>query len=134
MNSHEDFRIRIEQGPLTGREFELTQPEVIIGRDESVDLVFSSASVSRQHARLIRQGNNYLIEDLGSSNGTYVNGERLGTDQKLLEFGDRIGLGRAITLLYFSLDWEKQPAAQEAISEPSKISPFKTMATAALSS
>lgn len=121
MNSHKDFRLRIEQGPLTGREFKLTQPEVIIGRDKSLDLVFSSASVSRQHARLIRQGDNYLIEDLGSSNGTYINGERLSTDRKLLRFGDRIGLGKAITLLYFSQDWEKQPAVQEAISEPSRL-------------
>ncbi|HEX6269394.1 MAG TPA: FHA domain-containing protein [Anaerolineales bacterium] len=80
-------------------EFELTQPEIIIGRESGVDLVIPSPAVSRRHARLSREGDEYVLEDLGSSNGTFLNGERL-VGQRALKSGDQIRLGQAITLTY----------------------------------
>lgn len=122
MNSHNKFKLRIKQGPSTGREYELTRPEIIIGRNENVDLIITSASVSRQHARLVRQGDDYAIEDLGSSNGTYINGEKLGTNRILLKSGDRIRLGQSVTLVYYSPQLKKGKSSQKAISEPSQLS------------
>ena len=79
------------------QEFELTRSEIIIGREPSVDLPIPSPAVSRRHARLIREGAGYALEDLGSSNGTFLNGERL-AGRRLLKSGDQIRLGQTITL------------------------------------
>lgn len=49
----------------------------VIGRDAEVDLNLSGASVSRQHARVDRRGNDWLVTDLGSTNGTFIDGARL---------------------------------------------------------
>ncbi|MGZ9234313.1 MAG: FHA domain-containing protein, partial [Anaerolineales bacterium] len=80
-------------------EFELTRSEVIIGRDPGVDLTISSPAVSRRHARLTREGDGYVLEDLGSSNGTFVNEQKL-TGPRRLKSGDQIRLGHAVTLTY----------------------------------
>ncbi|MHB8193452.1 MAG: FHA domain-containing protein [Bellilinea sp.] len=54
-----------------------------------------SPGVSRRHARLIQQDQGYLLEDLGSSNGTFVNGERISTGVQLKN-GDEVRLGQAV--------------------------------------
>jgi len=81
------------------KEFELTRSEIIIGRDPAVDLPISSPAVSRRHARLTRDGGHYALEDLGSSNGTFVNEEKL-TGRRPLKSGDQIRLGQAITMVF----------------------------------
>lgn len=63
-----------------------------IGRDPDNDLVIDAPMVSRRHARLIVEGDRTRIEDLGSSNGTYINGERV-HGSATVRPGDRIGLG-----------------------------------------
>ncbi|MBN1451247.1 MAG: FHA domain-containing protein [Anaerolineales bacterium] len=99
MNRSGDFKLIIREDAVSPKEFELTRPEIIIGRDPNVDLTFPSPAVSRRHARLTRDGEGYLLEDLGSSNGTYLNGDRL-VEQRKLKTGDQIRLGQAITLTY----------------------------------
>jgi ABC-type multidrug transport system ATPase subunit len=95
------------QSSAPPKEFELIKSEVVIGRDESVDIVISTPAVSRRHARLMMQGDGYIIEDLGSSNGTFINGDRL-IGRHTLQPGDQIRLGQAITLNYSA------PIAEEA--------------------
>ena len=99
MNKSSDFKLILKEGTTSPKEFELTRPEVIIGRDPNVDVTFPSPAVSRRHARLTREGEGYMLEDLGSSNGTYLNGERL-SERRLLKTGDQIRFGQAITLTY----------------------------------
>jgi len=84
---------------ITPEEFELTKSEIIIGREEDADLTVPSQAVSRRHARLTRKEDGYVVEDLGSSNGTYINGQKL-SGQRTLKSGDQIRLGRAVTLVY----------------------------------
>lgn len=72
----------------------LEADRVVAGRDISADLLLEDTSVSRQHAELIRQGNGYLIRDLGSTNGTLVNGGRM--MEHTLRSGDTIKLGSFI--------------------------------------
>jgi DNA-binding NtrC family response regulator len=83
-------RIRIESGTLRGSEFEIASA-FVIGRATSCDLVLSDDSCSRLHARFTAEGGRVKLEDLGSTNGTLVNGER--TRLHFLEDGDRITIG-----------------------------------------
>ncbi|HNB41459.1 MAG TPA: FHA domain-containing protein, partial [Anaerolineales bacterium] len=88
-----------DQSSTPSKEFELTKSEIIIGREDSVDITIPASAVSRRHARLMLIGENYVLEDLGSSNGTYVNGEKL-DKQHTLKSGDKIRLGQIISLVY----------------------------------
>jgi ABC-type multidrug transport system ATPase subunit/pSer/pThr/pTyr-binding forkhead associated (FHA) protein len=99
VNKPSDFKFIQKEGKSPPQEYELTRPEIIIGRDPNVDLTIPSPAVSRRHAKLTRQGEGYSIEDLGSSNGTFINGERL-VNQHLLKSGDQVRFGQAITLTY----------------------------------
>lgn len=66
--------------------------ETIFGRDPSADVRLDFPMISWRHARLIRTGNTLVVEDLGSTNGTYVNGQRI-TGPVMVRPGDVIGLG-----------------------------------------
>lgn len=102
----------IERGDSPGTEFRLTSDEAIIGRWDADNGVFPEidldtldreAKVSRRHARIVRNNGSYVIEDLGSTNGTYVNrGRRLlpGTPQMLSD-GDEVIVGK--TFLRFHI-------------------------------
>ncbi len=84
-------------GSTVDQVYELTQVETVIGREEDAQIVIHNPAVSRHHARLTYQAGHYFIEDLGSANGTFVNGQRLAGSQGLNP-GDRIGLGEATVL------------------------------------
>lgn len=91
------YRIFVQQGPNQGQVFYLTKEVVAIGRDISNDLVFNDPEVSRYHARLTRQAQGYALEDLGSTNGTFVNGARLAVPRVLAQ-GDIVSLGETVRL------------------------------------
>ena len=67
--------LRVVQGGRSGELHELVTDRLVLGRHPSCEVVLENAVISRQHARLIRQGAGYVIEDLGSRNGTYINGK-----------------------------------------------------------
>lgn len=67
----------VESGPLVGLAFELSPPSVVVGRNPDADVSLSEPTVSWQHARLTAHGAAWTIADLGSTNGTRVNGERI---------------------------------------------------------
>lgn len=64
-------------GPIAGRRFKLGEGEYVIGRRSDCQVFVPDMRVSRQHARLLRSGDGWILEDLGSNNGTYVNGQRV---------------------------------------------------------
>jgi hypothetical protein len=106
-------RLTIERGDASGTEFPIIRDEAIIGRwdadngifpDIDLDSFDQEAKVSRRHARIIFRESRYFVEDLGSTNGTYINrGRRLlpGTPQPLSE-GDEIIVGK--TFLRFHIN------------------------------
>ena len=96
------FQFMMRSGPTPGKIFPLERPEIIIGRDNISSLMINDAEVSRKHCRLIWQGSGYVIEDLGSTNGTFVNGQRLSAPF-VLRGGESISLGENIVLGYESL-------------------------------
>ena len=101
------YQLNMKTGPTPGKLFPLDKPELLIGRELVNDIVVSDADVSRKHARLLQQGDVWLVEDLASTNGTYVNGNRLSAPQHL-QPGDQIKLGETIELLF-----EVLPAAAQ---------------------
>ena len=64
-------------GPIAGRLYKLGDGEYVIGRRSDCQIFVPDMRVSRQHARLWRHGEGWSLEDLGSNNGTYINGVRL---------------------------------------------------------
>ncbi|MEW6566612.1 MAG: FHA domain-containing protein [Chloroflexota bacterium] len=95
------FRLIVRTGPNPGMLFDLMKDVTVLGRDVANDIVLSDSEISRQHARLSRTPGGYLLEDLGSTNGTFVNGERL-VAPRVLNHGDVIGLGENVTLSFES--------------------------------
>lgn len=96
-----NYRLTIRSGPNPGEVFLLTNDEYSLGRESSNDIVISDPEVSRRHVRLFLQGTSYVIEDLGSTNGTSVSGQRL-TGPFTLRPGDLITLGEGVSLLFES--------------------------------
>lgn len=65
---------------------------VTIGRGNEMDVVISADDISRRHALLWREGGKAFVQDLGSSNGTYIDGARLGAEPSQIEHGSMLGL------------------------------------------
>ena len=101
MTQSNSFKLTLanDQSSSPRQEFELVKSEIIIGRDDSADVTIPASAVSRRHAKLMLEGGNYMLEDLGSSNGTFLNGEKL-TERRPLKSGDKIRLGQIINLVY----------------------------------
>jgi len=86
-------------GPTPGATFTLEGDQLNIGRDSSNEIVINDAEVSRRHARLTFQGGKYVLEDLGSTNGTFVNGQRL-AGPRVLKAGEVVSFGEQIVLVF----------------------------------
>lgn len=92
--------LEIIEGPGAGTTFTVEGP-VELGREPSVEIVLDDAEVSRRHARLSPEAEGILVEDLGSSNGTYVNNQPVQGRQSL-RAGDELRAG--VTVLALQTD------------------------------
>jgi len=97
------FRLVIRSGPAAGKVYPLETPDISIGRDNTNMIVINDAEVSRRHARMELRGATYVIQDLGSTNGTFVNGSRLSGIQ-VLNSGDAVSFGEGVVLAYESAE------------------------------
>ena len=93
------FQLVMRSGPTPGATYPLEGDQLTIGRDSSNAVAINDAEISRKHARLTFQGGKYVIEDLGSTNGTFVNGQRL-SGPFVLKSGDVVSFGEQIVLMY----------------------------------
>ncbi|MCC6334608.1 MAG: DUF4388 domain-containing protein [Myxococcales bacterium] len=92
------FALKFISGKYQGGEFPLKgEKQVIIGRSSELDMVLVEDMVSRKHAKITMAGGKITIEDLGSTNGTFVNGEKVKTSR--IKEGDRILIGTSILKL-----------------------------------
>lgn len=114
MESSKAFRLVMRRGPNPDKIFNLGKDYVAIGRETTIDVSISDPEVSRQHARLTYQLDGYTIEDLGSTNGTFVNGARITGAYSLMD-GDEVGLGETVMLVYQVVE----SATPETILSPS---------------
>ena len=92
------------------RVLSLTAGENVLGRDKDAAVCLDAASVSRHHARIVVEGPRVTLEDLGSKNGTRLNGERLDGTRELQD-GDAIRLGE-VQLLFRSLPFDGSTVAE----------------------
>ncbi len=93
--------------------FPLEKDEVVIGSAPDSDIAIDSLAVHEKHARLSRSGGDWLLEDLDSPGGTFVNGQRIG--EQALKSGDEIAIGK------HTLEVEFDALTAEAIAEDSEL-------------
>ena len=93
--------LTVRRGPQAGTVYELDKNSIRIGRGSKNDIIIDDNDVSRNHCQLIRQADDFEIHDLQSTNGTFINGQRV-NGNRLLQSGNLIELGDTITLEY---DW-----------------------------
>ncbi len=100
MRSQKDVPVLIAQaGPSAGQSWPLTKDLLTVGRDAGCDVMIADRQVSRVHARLRRVEDGYELEDLGSRNGTHVNGSPVRGKMKLQD-GDLIQIALVARLIY----------------------------------
>ncbi|MCY3832088.1 MAG: FHA domain-containing protein [Chloroflexi bacterium] len=97
MQQNDSLRLVVRRGPQPNHAFEVSKDVTTLGRDISNDIVINDRETSRHHLRLMLAGDTLTIEDLGSTNGTFVNGKRV-SGVTPLQNGDMIGLGETVTL------------------------------------
>ena len=93
------FQLIMRSGPTPGASFTLEGDQLDIGRDSTNEIVINDAEISRRHARLTFQGGKYVLEDLGSTNGTFVNGQRL-AGPRVLKSGEVVSFGEQIVMIF----------------------------------
>jgi hypothetical protein len=89
----------VELSTQPGQRFSAAGPLITIGRGPDNDIVVNDPEVSRRHVSLTWDGRRYIIQDLGTANGTFVNGARL-TATQAVQSGDVIGLGATVALTF----------------------------------
>ncbi len=92
-------RLVVQRGPNPNQIYDLVQDKITIGRSPANEIAITDPEISRKHAQLIRQESGYALEDLGSTNGSFVNDRRV-VGLTPLHHGDVIDLGEAISLVY----------------------------------
>jgi FHA domain len=91
------------EGGQPGQRAFIDQAEFVLGRDDMCDLVIPDRQVSRRHARIWLEGEDYFLEDLGSKNGTFVNGQELDRP-RALQNGDEIQIALCCKLAFVAAD------------------------------
>ena len=89
----------VKDGQLAGKRWPLNKPSLTIGRGEDCDIVLPDRQVSRQHIKILHDNLGFAVEDLGSKNGTYLNGMPV-QGMSRLQDGDEIQIALSVRLLF----------------------------------
>jgi hypothetical protein len=112
----EDLPILVApSGDLKGTRWVMDKDDFVIGRDPTCDLSIQDRQVSRYHARICRVDNGFVIKDLGSKNGTHVNGMEINEEQ-LLQDGDEVQIALALKVIFVGSE-ATVPLSVEGMSE-----------------
>jgi diguanylate cyclase (GGDEF)-like protein len=101
-------------GSNVGEMYKVDKDRIVMGRGDKVDIRLVDEGISREHARLVREATSVLLEDMGSTNGTFCNGVRV--QRQALSDGDKILLG-STTILKFSYQDKLDEMFQRQMSE-----------------
>jgi hypothetical protein len=101
MEAQEVPLLVVTEGPLERREWRIDRDEMTLGRGEECDIVIADRQISRVHLRVRRDSLGYVLEDLGSKNGTFVNGKQVqaGAPARLQD-GDEVHVALAVRLAF----------------------------------
>lgn len=99
----------VVNGPLAGKRYTLDAGEVLVGRAPNAQVVLSDADVGWRHCQVRRQGDRFVLMDLRTSAGTYVNGMR--SAERWLEDRDQIGIGKTVLMFRSGEALAEEPAA-----------------------
>jgi hypothetical protein len=110
----------MKTGSNPGQIFVLDGTEFSIGRDINNDFVINDTEMSRKHAKIYLSGPEFVIEDLGSTNGTFINGQRL-VGVQLLADGDTVSFGENVNCLFEAPAFD--PDATRVSAQPLSYSP-----------
>jgi pSer/pThr/pTyr-binding forkhead associated (FHA) protein len=111
--------LRVMNGPLAGRLIEVSN-EIVIGR-EDVDFELDDAEISRRHAAVRPSAHDFEVEDLGSSNGTYVDGERISSPTKV-SGGAQIRIGSTLLQVEQTADSAATRLREIPVAQSTRIS------------
>ena len=115
-----DLILEIVEGDDAGRQTQL-EGSIEIGREASNGLAIDDEQASRRHTRVTAEGDHALVEDLGSTNGTYLNGQPI-EGQRTLRPGDRLRVGLTIVELRTAADVQRKPSAVIPVPQFTKLS------------
>ena len=104
MAKHPEAMLVVETGIDDVSVIPLDRRVCLLGKSAEADVVCDNPYVSRRHAQIVQENGGFLIKDLGSKNGTFLNATALGTEAHRLHSGDRIELGRGQVVLRFQ-EW-----------------------------
>ncbi|MBD5787503.1 FHA domain-containing protein [Cellulosimicrobium terreum] len=100
----------MQRGPGQGSRFLLDADRTVAGRSERADIFLDDVTVSRKHAEFVREGSRFVVRDVGSLNGTYVNRSRI--DAVTLATGDEVQIGK------YRLTFHASPQAESPTDGP----------------
>ena len=106
-------KVMISFGGETLGEYPVEEPAAVVGRDAGCHIRIDNLGVSRAHCQIIKRAEGYVLQDMNSANGTFVNGSRVG--EQLLKEGDEILVGKYT--LKFSHEAAATPAPQHAADQ-----------------
>ena len=106
--------ILIKGGSLNGVAIPILKPSVSVGRDQDADIVIDDPTVSRKHAEIVRSNDGFVLLDLDSKNGTFVNETKVGQTGQSLKDGDEIRFGPGHAALVFRENLAPEIKAQES--------------------
>jgi pSer/pThr/pTyr-binding forkhead associated (FHA) protein len=105
--------LEIIEGPGAGKQYDIDRP-VVIGRDNTADLVIDDSQASRRHARIEPTSHGAVVEDMGSTNGTFINDNELHGRAELGP-NDELLVGVTVMQVRTSQDVQRQPSAVRAV-------------------
>jgi len=112
------YQLVMRSGPTPGKTYPLSKSEIYVGRDITNDIAVNDAEISRKHARLTMQGDSFVVEDLGSTNGTFVDAQRL-MGPHVLRPGELIMFGENIGMVFEAMAYDPN-ATMMAAGQPSQ--------------
>ena len=116
-----NVKLHLIKGNPKGKELEVPAGTLKVGRAEDSDLIIASTRISRHHCEITNDGTTLAIRDLGSGNGSLVNGTKV--QQQALKAGDEVQLGPLTFVV--EIDGVREPATKPAAPQPPKAAPPK---------
>jgi pSer/pThr/pTyr-binding forkhead associated (FHA) protein len=118
MANQEVAILLVQEGNSPKTQWPLVEAKIVIGREDDSDVQINDRQVSRQHAEIARTLEGYTIRDLNSKNGTFLNGEPVAQEPRLMRNGDQIGIALCAKLTFIE-DEATAPVILDLTRQPS---------------